>query len=138
VDEHEDLFAGVGAADADVAELAGVAEGKFSGPGKFSRCRCQAIMTGPASSPAVCSSRRRARMRALTASLVRRGLLSGRLERGSTAAIPPAASRRRRSCAQRRLTLYRRAASATLSPWSRTARTMTFCFDMHHAQQFRV
>jgi hypothetical protein len=29
VDEHQDVFLGVGAADADVAELAGVAEGEF-------------------------------------------------------------------------------------------------------------
>ena len=39
----------------------------------------------------------RAEVRGLTVSGVRCGLLSGRLERGSTAVMPPACSRRRSS-----------------------------------------
>jgi hypothetical protein len=38
VDEHQDVFAGVGPPDADVAERSGVAEGEFPEPGPRGRC----------------------------------------------------------------------------------------------------
>jgi hypothetical protein len=68
-----------------------------------SRSRCQAMVTGPRPTRQSAVPCRRVRMRALTVSLVLRGLLGGRLERASTAVMPPVASRRRRSWTQRRL-----------------------------------
>jgi hypothetical protein len=54
-----------------------------------SRPRCQAIVTGPASSPRAISSRRRATIRSRVASGVWPGLDRGRRERGSRASSPP-------------------------------------------------
>jgi hypothetical protein len=52
-------------------------------------CRCQEIVTGPASSPWAISSARSAITRARTTSPVANGLDFGRRDRGSNAAKPP-------------------------------------------------
>ena len=54
-----------------------------------SRVRCQAIVTGPASRPAVVRSRRRDRIRSAVGGGTRRALLCGRRERGVRATLPP-------------------------------------------------
>ena len=64
------------------------------------RCRCQAIVCGPASRPWPASSLRSLMIRPAVASGIAAGLVRGRRDRGSNAASPPA--RYRASSAQTR------------------------------------
>ena len=58
-----------------------------------SRCRCQAMVTEPASRPAAVRLARRAWIRAVVAVPVARRVLFGRRERGSSDSLPPARCR---------------------------------------------
>ena len=54
-----------------------------------SRCKCHAIVCAPAFVPCSMSSCRSFRIRSTTVGARARGLVCGRLDRGSKASIPP-------------------------------------------------
>jgi hypothetical protein len=156
LDEDGDGGSGVGPLDADVVELAGVAEGDFAGlvdlvvadpvvgvggavprwagfrDGLVTGGRGLAVgqgLVGPASSPWRANSPRSRTIRATVASSVAFGEERGRRERGSNAASPSSRQRAISFDAQPFDAPYLAAASDKDRPWTVTAVMISFALD---------
>jgi hypothetical protein len=100
------------------------------GTGRPSCPRCQAMVTGPASSPRAVSPVRSAMIRSRTSSWTACGLVRGRLDRGLQPSAPSSRYRARRRWRWPRDRWHSAAAAVTDSCPETTLRTATRCFDM--------